>query len=182
MSLPGAPALRLLHGLPGNFFAGFRPDSPADWAARHLMSVVEGTVAGRHTHVAMVCRIPKTDGGAWTVINSGSAGVSYDGDPRANYAWLEGDRRGWRTEIRHVEYDRTTLERGYPRQPCRPRAACSARCSCAPALGAAVGRRLHVVGRQQFGDEPTDMVAALRRYDASHGPGRWEFPLARKIV
>ena len=64
LTLPGAPALRLLHGLPGNFFAGFRPDSPADWAARHLASVAEGTVAGGHTHVAMIRRIAKPDGGA----------------------------------------------------------------------------------------------------------------------
>jgi len=32
--------------------------------------------------------------------------------------------------------------------------------------------------RQQFGDVPTDMHAAQQRYDASHGPGRWAFPLA----
>ena len=64
LMLPGAPALRLLHGLPGNFFAGFRPDSPADWAARHLAGVTEGTVAGGHTHVAMTRRIAKPDGGA----------------------------------------------------------------------------------------------------------------------
>ena len=32
--------------------------------------------------------------------------------------------------------------------------------------------------RQQYGDQPTDMRAAQQRYDASHGPGRWAFPLA----
>jgi hypothetical protein len=32
--------------------------------------------------------------------------------------------------------------------------------------------------RQQFGDEPTDMAAAQQRYEGSHGPGRWAFPLA----
>jgi predicted phosphodiesterase len=179
LTLPGAPALRLLHGLPGNFFAGFRPDSPVDWAASHLASVAEGAVAGGHTHVAMVRRISKPDGDAWTVINSGSAGVSYDGDPRASYAWLEGDRRGWRAEIRRVDYDRTALERGY-------------RASSLAAEGGVLGAmflRSALAGlpwvadfmwwvRQQFGDEPTDMTAAQQRYDASHGPGRWAFPLA----
>jgi predicted phosphodiesterase len=179
LTLPGAPALRLLHGLPGNFFAGFRPDSPTDWAARHLAGVTEGTVAGGHTHVAMARQIPNPDGGAWTVINSGSAGVSYDGDPRASYAWLEGDHRGWRAEIRRVDYDRTALERGY-------------RQSNLATEGGVLGDmflRSALTGqpwvadfmwwvRQQFGDEPTDMHAAQRRYDASHGPGRWAFPLA----
>ena len=180
LTLPGAPALRLLHGLPGNFFAGFRPDSPADWAARHLAGVAEGTVAGGHTHVAMVRQIAKPDGGgAWTVVNSGSAGVSYDGDPRAGYAWLEGDRHGWRAEIRRVDYDRTALERGY-------------RQSSLATEGGVLGEmflRSALTGqpwvadfmwwvRQQFGDEPTDMAAAQQRYDASHGPGRWAFPLA----
>ena len=45
LTVPGAPALRLIHGLPGNFFAGFRPDSPAAWAARQLASVIEGPTA-----------------------------------------------------------------------------------------------------------------------------------------
>jgi hypothetical protein len=179
LTLPGVPALRLLHGLPGNFFVGFRPDSPVDWATRHLARVAEGTVAGGHTHVAMVRRIPKPDGGVWTVINSGSAGVSYDGDPRASYVWLEGDRDGWRAEIRRVDYDRTALERGY-------------RQSSLATEGGVLGEmflRSALTGqpwvadfmwwvRQQFGDEPTEMVAAQTRYEASHGPGRWAFPLA----
>ena len=49
LTLPGVPALRLLHGLPGNFFAGFRPDSPADWAARHLAGGGGGH-GGRRPH------------------------------------------------------------------------------------------------------------------------------------
>ena len=131
LTLPGAPALRLLHGLPGNFFAGFRPDSPADWAARHLAGG-GGHGRGGHTHVAMVRRIPKPDGGAWRVINSGSAGVSYDGDPRASYAWLEGDPAagGPKSGASTTTARRSNGATGNPAS--RPRAACWARCSCAP--------------------------------------------------
>ncbi len=133
LTFPDVLPLRLLHGLPGNFFAGFRPDSPAGWAARQLASVAEGTVAGGHTHVAMARRIPKPDGGGWLVVNSGSAGVSYDGDPRASYVWLESDTKGWRADIRRVDYDRCCARtRATDDRASRPRVACWARCSCAP--------------------------------------------------
>jgi len=36
-----------------------------------------------------------------TVVNSGSVSLSYDGDPRASYALIDGDR----VEIRRIEYD-----------------------------------------------------------------------------
>ena len=52
--------------------------------------------------------------------------------PAASYVWLEGDRRGWQADIRRVDYDRTALEQGYRNPALRPRAACWARCSCAP--------------------------------------------------
>ena len=32
----GVAPLRLVHGIPGNFFVGLRPDSPEGWAARQL--------------------------------------------------------------------------------------------------------------------------------------------------
>ena len=37
----GVAPLRLVHGIPGNFFVGLRPDSPEGWAARQLESVSE---------------------------------------------------------------------------------------------------------------------------------------------
>ena len=80
---PDAPAVRLVHGLPGNFFVGFRPDSPVDWSARQLAPVAEQTVAGGHTHFPMVRTIER-----WQVINTGSVGAPYDEDPRAAYVWL----------------------------------------------------------------------------------------------
>ena len=60
LTFADAPPLRLLHGLPGNFFVGFRPDSPAGWASHDLAAVSEGTVAGGHTHVAMSRWIPRS--------------------------------------------------------------------------------------------------------------------------
>ena len=123
----------------------------------------------------------KPDGGAWTVINGGSAGVGFGGD-RASYAWLEGDRRGWRAEIRRMDYDHQALERGLPASP------------ALVVRGRRVGRDVPALPRSpgsrgspiscggcgsQCGDEPTDMArgAAALRCRAT-APGRWAFPLA----
>ncbi len=174
LMLPGAPPLRLVHGLPGNFFAGFRPDSPEDWALRHLAGVAEQVVVGGHTHVTMVRSL-----GRWTVVNSGSVGASYDGDPRAAYIWLAGDAEGWRAEVCRVAYDLAAVDEGY-------RASGLAR--EANALGEMFHRSV-LTGqpwvsdfawwiRQQSADVVADPQCALRRYEAAHGPGRWAFPYA----
>ena len=170
--LAGAPPLRLVHGLPGNFFVGIRPDSPEAWAARHLARVAEETVAGGHTHVPMVRRVAR-----WLVVNVGAVGISYDGDPRASYALLRGDAAGWQVEIRRVEYDRGVVDAGY-------------RESGLLAEGGAMAemfRRSVLSGlpwvsdfawwmRDQPPEASLDMAAALRAYDARHGPGHWAFP------
>jgi len=49
-----------------------------------------------HVHVPYVRRLPQL-----TVINSGAASLAFDGDPRASYAVIDGDR----VEIRRVAYD-----------------------------------------------------------------------------
>lgn len=169
-----APPLRLLHGLPGNFFVGFRPDSPEGWAIRHLEGVTEPVVAGGHTHVPMVRAF-----GRWTVINSGSVGAPYDGDPRAGYAWLEGDASGWRAEIRRVDYDLAAVDAGY-------------HASGLAAAGGVLGAMFHrtvmtaLPWVSDFAwwlrDQPAEILGnprlAQQLYDAAHGPGHWAFPYA----
>lgn len=181
LAFEGVPPLRLVHGLPGNFFVGLRPDSPEEWAARKLAPVSEATVAAGHTHAAMIRRIgrPDSPGDGWLVVNSGSVGAPYDGDVRAGYALLRGDRQGWRAEIRRVAYDLDAVEAGF-------------RQSGLLAEGGALGemfRRSVLSGLPWVSDfawwlrglpagELADMAEALRRYDATHGPGRWSFPYA----
>ncbi len=43
--------------------------------------------------------------GSGVVVNSGSAGVPFDGDPRASYAVIERGPSGWIAELRRVTYD-----------------------------------------------------------------------------
>ncbi len=174
LSFPGMPPLRLLHGLPGNFFVGIRPDSPADWVSRHLDGVVEPAVAGGHTHVAMARPI-----GRWFVVNSGSVGAPYDGDTRASYVRLTGDRAGWEAEIRRVPYDTAAVDAAY-------------RSSDLAQAGSALVEMLHrsvMTGLPWVSDfawwlrsQPAEVIADQRLaralYEAAHGPGRWAFPYA----
>jgi predicted phosphodiesterase len=169
---PGLAPVRLLHGVPGNFFIGFRPDAPGAWAVSHLSSTHESTVVGGHTHCAMARAFDR-----WHVVNSGSVGAPYDGDPRPSYVFLEGDERGWRAEIRRVAYDLATVESGFTTSGLLRSAGVSAD----------MFRRSVVTGlpwvadffwwmRSQPAEVLSDMQGAQRVYDAVHGPGRWAFP------
>ncbi len=173
LSLDDAPPVRLLHGLPGNFFAGFRPDSPQGWIEDQLRHIPERTVADGHTHFPMERRV-----GRWQVINTGSAGAPFDGDPRPSYALLDGDRQGWRVAIRRVEYDRSRVEAGYRE---------SGLAEDGGVLGVMFHRSVTTAlpwvsdfnwwVRQQPAEVQANPQAALAAYDARHGPGRWAFPL-----
>jgi len=171
VSVPHAPPIRLLHGLPGDFFRGFRPDTPEQWAVSLLACVAERTVAGGHTHFPMERRF-----GSWLVLNSGSVGVPYDGDVRASYLRLEGSPGGWRSEVRRLSYDLGAVEQGF-------------RDSGLAAEGGVMARmflRSILSGQPWVADyawwlrlQPADRVNDLDRaeqlYIASHGPGRWSY-------
>lgn len=175
-----APSIRLVHGAPGNFFIGLRPDSPEAWVEEQLAGVAERVVAAGHTHFPMARTLgaggaPDTEGRL--VLNSGSVGIPYDDDPRTGYLWLEGGRGGWRTAIRRLDYDRDRVETAYAET----------------GLGAAAGPMGEMVLRSVLSGLPwvsdfgywlrqhengaqLDLAEAQRCYDAAHGPGRWAFP------
>lgn len=169
-----APRLRLVHGVPGSFFMGFRPDSSEAWATQQLAPVAEATVVGGHTHVPMVRRI-----GRWAVVNSGSVAAPYDGDPRPSYALLHGDPHGWRVEIRRLAYDLAAVDAGYHASGLLAEGGVMAemfRRSVLTALPWVSDFAWWIRG--QPAEVSLDMSAALRTYDAAHGPGRWAFPYA----
>ncbi len=171
--LPDAPPLRLLHGLPGDFGRGFRPDSPEPWAAAHLASVAERTLAGGHTHVAMERRV-----GRWLVLNSGSVGIPYDGDVRAGYLRVESGRQAWRAEIRRVPYDLGAVKHGFDGSGLASEGGIMARMFLRSILSG-----LPWVAdfawwlRLQPPESIVDIDQTEQLYLASHGPGRWSFPV-----
>jgi len=101
-----APGLLLLHGSPRSHSEGLGPWTSDDKLSRHLASVEEPLLVCAHTHRPMHRRLP-----AGEVVNVGSVGLPFNGDPRAQYCLFHHDERGWRHEFRRVEYDRErTLE------------------------------------------------------------------------
>ena len=177
VAIPGLPAIRIVHGVPGNFLLGFMPDAPEAWYLRHLASVAEPVVAAGHTHQPVVRGV-----GRWRVVNPGSVGAPYDRDPRPAYAILRGGASGWRVEIRRVSYDLEAVDRGF-------------RESGLLQEGGVMARLFHrsvMSGEPWVADflwwmrnEPEqalrDIDAALVRYDAMHGPGHWAFPHATHV-
>jgi predicted phosphodiesterase len=174
LSFYGVALLRLVHGIPGSFFVGLRPDSPEGWVARQLEPLIESTLAGGHTHVPMIRRIRR-----WLVINTGSVAACYDGDVRASYALLHGDGHDWHVEIRRVAYDLSAVDAGYHETGLLT----------AGGVMAEMFRRSVMSGqpwvsdftwwiREQPAEVSLDMRGALQTYDAAHGPGRWAFPYA----
>jgi predicted phosphodiesterase len=65
----------------------------------------EGSLAfGGHTHLAM-----DRDLGDWRIINPGSVGFPFDGDPRAAYALVSLEEGRLSVDLRRVDYDREAV-------------------------------------------------------------------------
>lgn len=61
-----------------------------------------------HTHRPLIRRIDNT-----LVVNVGSAGLPFDGDPRPGYAQLEWQHGDWQARIIRLDYDRAKAERDF---------------------------------------------------------------------
>jgi diadenosine tetraphosphatase ApaH/serine/threonine PP2A family protein phosphatase len=72
---------------------------PADDEAELLAGVSEPRLVFGHTHLQFRRR---AEGGSVELVNPGSVGMPFDGDPRAAYALLAEDGT---LELRRVEYD-----------------------------------------------------------------------------
>jgi predicted phosphodiesterase len=94
-----APGLALLHASPLSCWLAPAADASDAELESTWAPLSEPVVAYGHTHLPgvrrLTCETPRL------VINTGSVGMPYDGDSRASYLLLEGDR----AEIRRVEYD-----------------------------------------------------------------------------
>ena len=84
------------HASPLSDMDSFYPE-PHDTDAERLMGVEVKRVVFGHTHLAF----QRTGPGGIELVNPGSVGMPLDGDHRASYAGLDGDR----VEQMRVEYD-----------------------------------------------------------------------------
>ena len=98
--------LRIVHGSPNSYTDGIGPWLDQSSIARRWRVVDESVLVCAHTHRPLVREVGGGDG---LVVNVGSVGLPFNGDPRAQYAILERRKDGWDVEFRQVEYDRQEL-------------------------------------------------------------------------
>jgi putative phosphoesterase len=89
-------ALTVVHAAPDNVWRSPSADASDEELINTYGQLGSRRVVYGHIHRAFVRRLP-----SFTLANSGSVTLSYDGDPRSAYAVVDGDE----ITIRRVEYD-----------------------------------------------------------------------------
>lgn len=107
MEGPSGGEIRFTHASMGGLRDGIYTWTP-DTALRSKISPAPEVLCVGHTHRPLVRRLDGT-----LIVNAGSAGLPFDGDQRASYARLTGERDGWQAEIVRVPYDLTRAERDF---------------------------------------------------------------------
>jgi hypothetical protein len=88
--------LSVVHAVPDDVWS-IVPASASDAELDRVYGPLRSKhVVHGHIHQPFVRRLP-----SFTLVNSGAVSMSFDGDPRASYALIDGDR----VDIRRVEYD-----------------------------------------------------------------------------
>ena len=88
--------LAVVHASPGDAWRSPTAKASDGELERIYSPLASPRVVYGHIHHAYVRRLP-----SFTLVNSGSVSLSYDGDPRAAYALIDDER----VEIRRVSYD-----------------------------------------------------------------------------
>jgi predicted phosphodiesterase len=114
--MPGQQPLFVTHGVPGQNRVGFHDQTPDSQIAQELAGLTVPTLITAHTHVQLDRQVKPSPGHplaqrGWHVINPGSVGMPLNGDPRAQFAMVEGvpestETGGWSVTFYRVPYDR----------------------------------------------------------------------------
>ncbi len=96
----GDDLVLVCHASPGSQTAGFDAELDAATVLERLSRTDARVICCGHTHMPDV-----RDFGWKVIVNDGSAGYVFDGDPRASWALVEIEDDAVRAEIRRVEYD-----------------------------------------------------------------------------
>jgi predicted phosphodiesterase len=170
-----SPMILLVHGVPGDPYVGFTPAMSESRMARYLTGVAAPVVIGAHTHRPL----DRLAAGR-RVLNPGSVGMPYNGDPRAQYLLLDaagdGNSDGWRPSFRRVAYDREVVRQAFAGQglvdaygPLGPLYLLTLE-SAEPWVSDFMRWVQH-----KAADAPRELARAVKVYLAQHGPGHWAF-------
>ncbi len=96
---PKAGEFRGVHASMRSNRHGIYPEM-ADKTLKRLITPPPAVLAVGHTHRSMVRQVDDT-----LIVNAGSVGLPFDGDPQANYARITWTGQQWEAEIISVPYD-----------------------------------------------------------------------------
>jgi len=106
----GAPSLLISHGSPRHYREGIGPQTTPEVISEITQEHPADVLVGSHTH-----RPYLASWGRYTVMNTGSVGSPFTGDPRAQYLILTLKGGKWVPEFRRVPYDRARALAAYER-------------------------------------------------------------------
>ena len=171
ITLDGLPAIRVVHGIPGNAFVGILPEDREQKVRQLLTGMTEPILVCGHVHRPLARTVDR-----WQVFNGGSVGIPYNSDPRAQYLLLDSVDHQWVPTFRRIEYDHSPIAQAF----------------ITSGMQAAIGAIAELHLRTVLTGEPwtsdfghwlkfqtaelnNDMPSAIERYLQQHGPGRWAF-------
>ncbi len=105
---PGAPSLLVSHGSPRHYREGYGPSLTPEVISEIVEDFPADVLVGSHTHRPHLQRWAR-----YTVINTGSVGAPFNGDPRAQYLVLMLQGGSWLAEFRRVPYDLSVAVAAY---------------------------------------------------------------------
>lgn len=171
LNFDAAPAIRLVHGVPGNPFLGLMAETNPALVNRALANVAEPVVICAHTHRPLARTTER-----WQIFNGGSVGAPYNGDPRAHYLLLDAVDGQWQPTFCRIDYDRSVIPVAFRTS------------GMLDALGTLGELHLRTIldgepWSSDFGywmksqaiELQDDLERAVADYLHQHGPGRWAF-------
>ncbi len=97
---PGAPSMLVSHGSPRHYREGYGPSLTPEVISEIVEDYPADFLVGSHTHRPHLQRWAR-----YTVLNTGSVGAPFNGDPRAQYLILSLRGGTWLADFRRVPYD-----------------------------------------------------------------------------
>lgn len=187
----GAPCIRLFHGMPGNPFIGIYPGLDAQKVAQAITIYDEPVLICGHTHRPLDRTFTKAESvsaaSAETmrpceqrVLNPGSVGMPYNGDPRVQYMLLDlvqkNGQTTWQPRFRQLPYDLSLVEQAFHERGMLAESGPIAKLSLRTIKDAQpwvsdFGQWL----RGQPLELRRDPSSAVELYLQTHGPHQWAF-------
>lgn len=103
-----APPILLVHGLRGDAFDGIYPTLSDAQVAARIRNVETPTLVAAHTHWPLDRHVEGRH-----ILNPGSVGMPYNGDPRAQYMLLDLVDGVWVPTFRQVDYDHSVVRAAF---------------------------------------------------------------------